>query len=283
MNLRMKNVNNTMINSQNYVVGGQKNRIVIFLLVLLGVSILLVGCSEPSEPCEKYGCSNNRVGEYFCEEHFACAEDGCENERMLDSVYCKDHYKCAVEDCDGKRYLTSNYCVEHKCSRSYCMEKKFGDYNSCEDHYKCAVDGCENERLDNGYSFCEEHKEQEKWSKNNIKKEGDSNTTIENKNSNYTSVHYPSKLTEEQEMVFWCDALEAVKSNLKAPSTAKFPFAINSDGVEIRYNNTTGIATVYGWVDAENSYGAMLRKEWLVDFKLSEDGKEYQMQHVEVF
>ena len=96
-------------------------------------------------------------------------------------------------------------------------------------------------------------------------------------------MNYPRSLTDEQEMVLWIDAQDAVKARLKSPSTAKFPFAINSDGVTISYNNQMGIASIWGWVDAQNSYGATVREEWLVDFKISEDGKRYEITNVEFF
>lgn len=51
-----------------------------------------------------------------------------------------------------------------------------------------------------------------------------------------------------------------VKRGLKAPSTAKFPWMGDSQVMVARSKDQT--YTVYGYVDAQNSFGAMLRKEY---------------------
>lgn len=54
-------------------------------------------------------------------------------------------------------------------------------------------------------------------------------------------------------------AKNAVRDHLKAPSTAKF-----SDCYEVRANEDRTRFFVKGHVDAHNSFGAMLRKEYAV-------------------
>lgn len=58
-----------------------------------------------------------------------------------------------------------------------------------------------------------------------------------------------------------------VKKLLKAPSTAKF--CSQSEAEILRDGNTW---SVEGWVDAENSYGAMLREKYVV--KITFTGKD---------
>lgn len=57
-------------------------------------------------------------------------------------------------------------------------------------------------------------------------------------------------------------AKEIVSSYLKAPSTAKFPFL-----TEFRMQRYGDIVAVSGYVDSQNSFGAMIRTEWIVQFR----------------
>lgn len=60
-----------------------------------------------------------------------------------------------------------------------------------------------------------------------------------------------------------------VKNNLKAPSTAKF---CNS-AREMNAKNLGGTKwKVTGWVDAQNSFGAMIRSDFEVTLELTKDG-----------
>ena len=52
---------------------------------------------------------------------------------------------------------------------------------------------------------------------------------------------------------------DAVRERLKAPSTAKFPSALEArEGIVV----SGDVATWNGWVDAENSFSAMIRTEF---------------------
>jgi len=62
-----------------------------------------------------------------------------------------------------------------------------------------------------------------------------------------------------------------VKNILKAPSTAKFP------GLdEWRFSKKNGIVTVQSYVDSQNSFGAMLRNKFIVEF----DTKTEKINHL---
>ena len=64
----------------------------------------------------------------------------------------------------------------------------------------------------------------------------------------------------------YIQAQEFVKQGLKSPATAKFPsLAIQVDDLgDKRYK-------VLSYVDSQNSYGALLRNDWTVIMKLSEN------------
>jgi hypothetical protein len=60
-------------------------------------------------------------------------------------------------------------------------------------------------------------------------------------------------------------AKELVKQSLKAPRTAKFPSIFNG-GTKVSYRGDCKYA-IRSYVDAENSFGAMLRTHWYVELK----------------
>ncbi len=66
---------------------------------------------------------------------------------------------------------------------------------------------------------------------------------------------------------FYCATL-IVEDYLKAPSTAKF--CKPSDATVTHLGN--GEYMVTGWVDAENSYGAMIRSDFVVTYTATEKG-----------
>jgi len=68
-----------------------------------------------------------------------------------------------------------------------------------------------------------------------------------------------------------------VKSGLKAPSTADFPWSATSVSMISRCRRI-----VSGYVDAQNSFGAMIRSNWAVDIEYSPDTDTYQAHRVEI-
>lgn len=64
---------------------------------------------------------------------------------------------------------------------------------------------------------------------------------------------------------YYSMAKEIVESALKSPSTADFP-SIFSDDIKMARNKN--IVAVQSYVDAQNSFGAMIRSEWTVQFKV---------------
>lgn len=67
---------------------------------------------------------------------------------------------------------------------------------------------------------------------------------------------------------------EFIKNQLKAPSTAKFAKTWD-DGVIMNYSATSKEYTTVIWVDAQNSFGAMIRTHFKVVLKMSDDKKQW--------
>lgn len=64
---------------------------------------------------------------------------------------------------------------------------------------------------------------------------------------------------------YYSMAKEIIESVLKAPSTADFP-SIFSDDIKMARNKD--IVAVQSYVDSQNSFGAMVRSEWTVQFRV---------------
>jgi hypothetical protein len=62
---------------------------------------------------------------------------------------------------------------------------------------------------------------------------------------------------------------EFVKRNLKAPSTAEFPW-ITDDQVAVSTKADCGFRVI-GWVNAQNGFGAQIRSKYVVDLKYLDD------------
>lgn len=78
--------------------------------------------------------------------------------------------------------------------------------------------------------------------------------------------------SEEDRADAWVCAQDVVKKNLKSPSSAKF--CLMSEAT-IHYNGEDGGGsryTVSGYVDAQNSFGAMIRKNFTVNLTVTKDG-----------
>lgn len=69
-------------------------------------------------------------------------------------------------------------------------------------------------------------------------------------------------ITDDELGTCWALAEDIVKSHLKSPSSAKFPFSYADEDVSI--TKSGDIYTVKSWVDSENSLGATLRSNFTV-------------------
>jgi hypothetical protein len=68
---------------------------------------------------------------------------------------------------------------------------------------------------------------------------------------------------------------EYVLQGLKSPSTAEFPSVSSGLGDVYRFLKKNGVVTVQSWVDAENSFGAMIRSKFTVQFDYSTEALLY--------
>lgn len=87
------------------------------------------------------------------------------------------------------------------------------------------------------------------------------------------AVHQPSdyvlSVSEENQMER--QAKEMVKKVLKAPTTAEFDYKT------FRYFKLNGIGTIIGTVDSQNSFGAMIRSNFKVQFDCNDNMKPIHM------
>lgn len=65
---------------------------------------------------------------------------------------------------------------------------------------------------------------------------------------------------------------DIVKKSLKAPSTAKFPGGFLDPFTDWSFGRNKDIYTVSSYVDAQTSFGAMIRSEFIVKYNLPESG-----------
>lgn len=162
-----------------------------------------------------------------------CEEEGCSRKKIDGELFCEEHRLCKVEACPNLRLEVFHYCEEHKCSISACDNPKVKNGEYCESH-TCNIDECYKYTSD---EYCPYHQAQI----------GDRGTRKE---------------------FAWTCAKDIVLSSLKSPSTAEF---CSYSEANILYNGGTAY-TVYGYVDAQNSFGAMLRSNFTVTLTLTEQG-----------
>ncbi len=105
----------------------------------------------------------------------------------------------------------------------------------------------------------------------NLGKQDSSKKTDSYSDKTYSTME---SLSSDDTVLYWTIAKDEVKKRLKSPSTAKFPFAANSEGVSI--TKSGDYVTVNAYVDAQNSFGAMLRSNFVVRIRL--DGTKYSVE-----
>lgn len=79
-------------------------------------------------------------------------------------------------------------------------------------------------------------------------------------------------------------AQDAVKKQLKTPSSAKFPWGFDEYKIKEVASENSELKTYYvqGYVDAENSFGAKIRTEFIVKLELNDDGEKYKILDVKL-
>lgn len=90
----------------------------------------------------------------------------------------------------------------------------------------------------------------------------------------YSTTH--KGLTVEQEAEAIAMAKEMVKAELKAPSTASFPW----DSSAYTITKSGNQYTVKGYVDAQNSFGAKIRSKFEACFTYEMEGAKYRIHKV---
>lgn len=84
------------------------------------------------------------------------------------------------------------------------------------------------------------------------------------------------------ESKYYVIAQEIITNNLKSPSSADFPsFSFSRSDIHIRRYKK--LITVSSYVDAQNSFGATIRSNWLVQYKVNNlDNFNYSIQYIQI-
>lgn len=102
---------------------------------------------------------------------------------------------------------------------------------------------------------------------------GNKNETIKTENNKNVapqiSASDSAKMHTEREAYFYAQVY--LKSILKSPTTAKFESY--HDGLSIKLNDTT--FNINGYVDSQNSFGAMIRAEYKCNVYYTSDNKSH--------
>lgn len=117
-------------------------------------------------------------------------------------------------------------------------------------------------------------KEMEEWREANPYTTDDIYDDIEDDDdSDYTytggTYHYggSTDISDDYKLALFTLAEERVKDQLKSPSSARFP--INYLGDEVQYERNGDCYTIASWVEAENSYGATIREQFMLSTTIS--------------
>ena len=80
---------------------------------------------------------------------------------------------------------------------------------------------------------------------------------------------YSTSISDDDKLLCWLVTEEYVKSQLKSPSSAKFPSTYTSSDISYSRSGTT--YTVRSYVDADNSYGANIRQYFTIQIEIIGD------------
>ncbi|QNU67477.1 hypothetical protein EHE19_002830 [Ruminiclostridium herbifermentans] len=81
---------------------------------------------------------------------------------------------------------------------------------------------------------------------------------------NITTSTYEKEPSEDDKAFAWTAAIKEVKERLKSPSTSEFPFSYNEQYIK---EVETKTFVIKSYVDAENSFGAEIRSNFMVRIK----------------
>lgn len=171
--------------------------------------------------------------------------------------YCKPHQEHMIEIMDSM--------MEHKVTQPSQSTQNSSSTHTCTECGKSA-----NQTYKNPFSgateyYCETHYQEIK-SIIGMMEDDVKNSSQSNQNTNKNSYSGSSARHTDSE-AFSC-AKAIVKSSLKSPSTAKFCWI--TDATVTHLGN--GEYKVTGWVDAQNSFGATLRQNFVVVYTATENG-----------
>lgn len=171
-----------------------------------------------------------------------------------------DIFKKFIEQYDGKTITNSNDSDDNDQSRQAGTTPK--EY--CTVCSKSASRTYTNPFSNEKEKYCETHYQEIIDITNMLEEDYQQSTSS---NSSYTDSYSGSSARHTDSEAFSC-AKAIVKSKLKSPSTAKFCWI--TDATITHLGN--GEYMVTGWVDAQNSFGATIRQDFVVVYTATENG-----------
>lgn len=140
------------------------------------------------------------------------------------------------------------------------------------DYLECGCVGVRT-NLSHDTAYCKKHQEErdeemkdfdvEQAQENIRKRIEEKKNSTSSKDSN-TTPSYTSEPSNDEKAFAWTAATMEVKKKLKSPSTAKFPFSYNNEHIK---KSGSGKFQVISYVDAENSFGATIRTNFVVEIE----------------
>lgn len=148
------------------------------------------------------------------------------------------------------------------CTNNQSASKKYNNYDYISSTYTSSIDTNSND--------IDSYSTNDIQSQDNNNDTNQYNTESEYSASNNLTQDITETVLDDEKGACWALAEDVVTANLESPSSAKFPFSYGDEGVSFSKSGNT--YTVMGWVDAQNSYGATLRNNFIVTMTKSEYG-----------
>ena len=86
------------------------------------------------------------------------------------------------------------------------------------------------------------------------------------------------KVSGSNRIAYYTYAQQIVKDYLRNPNSAEFP----SGGDAYEIVKTLNRFKVESWVDSKNSYGSMVRTDFIVIYEMEDDGKSFVLKRLEL-
>lgn len=228
-------------------------------LVLISLILLLVGCSSGVSPARDDIINN-------CEAKYGLSNVKVDFTRYTPQIDTSIKFYKVIITCDG--FSNLDYSEMYSCFLKIDDANTGGnrvaftcnDITIISDGHSYTYRNGDSEFGESGYVYCDDsiiyEQEYKKPLTSDKVSSGDNSAPVDSgvRHSNAEAFTIAESIVEE---------------NLKAPSTASF-----CKVTEATITNNGDVYTVSGWVDAQNSFGAMLRQNFTVTYTALKKGND---------